>query len=1213
MFVMPPRGMKRGPDGDLKDPHNYDSATTKKHMIGATIHVARGVRNVRNRQGYYGFAMKFEPILDGNGTEVTFECIHAKWFNIHRGQTRKQFWREFWRSEPLPAVRVTLRTGPGVMLVNNQIKFDAQLNNIPASPRNPVASVQENQWYRLVLTPGLVPPQVDVERMADANDFETPENFTLWRVESLSTGIANDLRNFFYIHPSKVRSLVGQVNPVVGFVGVLNVGQGGCNAVYGFDGHPMVYFDFGRSKSLNSRPDSMRPCLANAPTIVLSHWDQDHFELAASFPEAKHVPWVCLPGPTGPNSGQFYDSLTHVRVREEDNGAFEEYPWGFILKAVDNTGATDNKNDAGLVMLVRVQDDSDAPPVGQRRSLDANGTRPQIFPDERYVLLTGDAMCQYIPSCAHHDLDGKIVGIQAVHHGSAVGLFGCEDSIPLAAPPLHDLPPTVAYTFGINRGTGLPSGGYGHPHQHALNTYIKRGYFHRVETNTRNAMAPWVTPRNCVLGWRRAGAAPADGAAVNIAAARAAYDTAVTRANNLLSFSELAAAAASAAALLPLATAGSVVAAVQNLPSYAAVQLDGAVTTLIAAANLQATAATAAGQFAAFPGQVLTSAHTVQNDAVNLVNVVAANDTAFPVNQDVRCQNAAAFPVLGAPPCLACSPSLPSRTTLSPPALPLAPATNNYNAVEVTGETLVYLTEHGLNTGHNVSVTCTAAAYVNVAVTRIDADMFSITQTTGNYFQQQGSISRTVASNNRNGVNITDQGGPITIVTHDAHYLASGRQVTLANSHPLRAALHAAHNVLPISAGTYSIGSPIAAAGAGASSTANASGTRKARDETVAVTVNDDGNGNVTVTHNAHGLGPANTVIRVDIQRTTLMTHSGPYNYTVINGNTYGRVGPNGNAVVNNAGTAAFRRPASPFANEPVEVINSHPVSLVQHNNHGLEDNDVVTIINATDAVYNGTFNVVVKTQHQYMIPTGTGTGGGYTGDVRAERGGYRQVLGTVEDLGNHLRISHDAHGFVTGSIVHIVCAARNAYDGFHEITVIDEDTYRVNAFIGAGAGVVQVRVTGVSGAVSFRAEPITIDGVAGNQTATVHHPNHGLLTGATAHISGSPAGTCDGSYLITRIDTNRYTIQLGVAPGANFNGTAARVSGFRPATDAPPNVASPHNNAFLVRQSVLQSMEKIDKVRKAQASDTFVRRWQARTGAGGCTGCAFQDLRRRI
>jgi hypothetical protein len=1215
MFAQqPPQGMKRAPTGPLKDPYDYgaDSSTFKKRRVGVTIHVARGVRNVRNRQGYYGFAMKFEPIP--NGTEVTFECIHAKWFNIHRNQNRKQFWREFWRAEPLPAVRVTLRTGPGVTFVGNEVKFDAQLNNIPLSPRNPAPSVQENQWYRLVLTPTTVAPQVELERMADANDFEEPVKFTLWRVESLAAGVVNDLHNFFYIHPSRVRSLIAQNNPVVHFVGILNVGQGGCNAVYGLDGHPMVYFDFGRSKSLESRPTSMRPCLANAPTIVLSHWDQDHFELAASFPEAKHVPWVCLPGPTGANTGQFFNSLTHVRVREEDNSAFEEYSWGFILKAIDNTGTTKNKNDAGLAMLVRVQDDSNAPPVGQRRSLDANGSRPEIFPDERYVLLTGDAMCQYIPSCANHDLDGVIVGIQAVHHGSAVGMFGFENCIPQAAPPLHDLPPTVAYTFGINRNTGQPSGGYGHPHDHAVDTYIRRGYFHRIETNTRNAMAPWVTSRSCVLGWRRAGMAPMDGAAGNIAAARGTYDTAVTRANDLLLFAGQAVAQANVAAALMGASAASVVNAVQLDPSYGAVQLDIAVTALIANANLQPTAAGAQALFAAFPAQAWTIAYAVQNDAVNLVNTVAANDNDFPAVQDIRCQNAGAFAALAACTCLACNPAPPSRTTLVAPMVALAEATTNQNAVEAPGGTIVYLTNHGLATGDQATVNCAAANYANVAVTRIDDESFSIAQTTGNYFQQVGTISHTAAAPvNNNGVTITDQGAPIAIVTHDAHYVKPGTQVTLANSAPVRLALHAAHNIDKISSDSYSIGSPIAGDGAGASSTANASGTRQSRNEKSSVTVNDDNAGNVTVTHNGHGFGAANTTKWVDIQHTQNRIHAGGYTYTVVDGNTYRRVGgAAGNGVVNDIGIAEFLRQAYAFANEAVEVTNSHPVSLVQQNNHGLQDNDVVTIVNGTNAVYNARFEVVVKTPHQYMIPAGTGTGAAYTGDVSAERGGYRQMPGTVEDLGNHLQITHNGHGFVTGSIVHITCAARNAYDGFHEITVLDNDTYRVNAFIGAGAGVVQVQVTGVSGAVSFRGEAITIGGVAGNQTATVRHANHGMLTGDTIRVSGSAAGAYDGAYPVTVVDQNQYTIQLAGAPGANFNGAPAVAAGFRPATDAPSNVATPHNSAFLVRQSVLQSMEKIDKIRKAQAGDAFVRRWQARTGVGGCTVCAFQGLRRR-
>jgi hypothetical protein len=447
------------------------------------------------------------------------------------------------------------------------------------------------------------------------------------------------------------------VNPEVSFVGVLNVGQGGCNAIYGADGHPFVYFGFGRSKGRDSRPTAMRPCLANSPTIILSHWDQDHFEMAASYPEAKHVPWICLPGPTGSNTGPFFRSLTHVRVRAEDDEKFEEYPWGFILKATDPNNAN-SKNDAGLAALIRVQDDSNAPPPGQRRALDPEGSRPQIFPDERYVLLTGDAMCQHIPSCFHHDLDGRIIGISAIHHGSDVGIVGNEASIPLASGPLHNLPPTVVYTYGINRSTGNSAGGYGHPHAHAVETYIRRGYHHRIETNTFNAGgAPWVHSRSCVLGWKRLGMAPVDGAAA-INVARNAYNNLVAIIPALL-------------CLLNKPGQSAITAAVPwraerhrdggPLASYAPVQRTRC-RTLILNANV-ALAPAANALFDALPGETLTRQ---QRRAALQRGRCQRSD--FPDNQDVRCQGGFGGVAIAV---LHVSRALRSRSTSAPVPTPI--------------------------------------------------------------------------------------------------------------------------------------------------------------------------------------------------------------------------------------------------------------------------------------------------------------------------------------------------------------------------------------------------------------------------------------------------------------------------------------------------------------------------------------------------------------
>src|SRR6185369_5055896 len=72
------------------------------------------------------------------------------------------------------------------------------------------------------------------------------------------------------------------------FVGVLDVGQGNCNALYNNAGEAFVYYDFGfpTNSKKGSAPNPITvPCLCNNPLIVISHWDADHYALSRRYPE----------------------------------------------------------------------------------------------------------------------------------------------------------------------------------------------------------------------------------------------------------------------------------------------------------------------------------------------------------------------------------------------------------------------------------------------------------------------------------------------------------------------------------------------------------------------------------------------------------------------------------------------------------------------------------------------------------------------------------------------------------------------------------------------------------------------------------------------------------------------------------------------------------------------------------------------------------------
>ncbi|MFP2956780.1 hypothetical protein ACLEPN_02835 [Myxococcus sp. 1LA] len=439
---------------------------------------------------YYATASKYEPDDTGKRALVWVDLVEAEWFDEHAAMDRRDFhqqhrWTPLWELEfhadnyrheaGVPTVTVTV--GGGKFDIQEGIWFSARVSSQASSME-------------------VVDGDMAVECRQQFPSLKFGPEQTWW-VKELKPleGQEKDLARIYAILPE---DSTGQQSVShsqhVSHVGVFDIGQGSCNALFDEHGHPFLYFDFGLGDDKShkyTRPASFQPCMAGNPVVILSHFDTDHRQLAVEKPQALHLPWLVIENKPVASDRNFFNQLTHVRVIAKNQLCFEEYPWGFVLRA-DWPGhyTAADKNEIGLVALVRVQDDSSAPPFGQRRALDAAGTRPEIFPEERYVLITGDAMFQYIASCKAHDLDGKVVGLLAAHHGAKDGLE--EEYIPLAAPPLHGVPPTVVFSYGIFFTASKPqkvgshgyakNGGAGHPFPEAVDMYRLRGYHYTQKT-----------------------------------------------------------------------------------------------------------------------------------------------------------------------------------------------------------------------------------------------------------------------------------------------------------------------------------------------------------------------------------------------------------------------------------------------------------------------------------------------------------------------------------------------------------------------------------------------------------------------------------------------------------------------------------------------------------------------------------------------------------
>jgi hypothetical protein len=244
-----------------------------------------------------------------------------------------------------------------------------------------------------------------------------------------------------------------------GAIGVMDIGQGGCNLVFDRNLEPFVYYDAGYPLGFfrNSLPLTMRadlpgqflgPIYQNAGgnlSLVLSHWDWDHWRLgnytSAAANSLAQLPWTVPHQPMGPTATGFLNGLANAVV----------VAGGAPAQALGN----------GMICFKNV------PPVGAIAAVLINnsGLSVRIPVDlagqpAAPVLLTGDGNISGLPLAARFGL----AGIGAVHHGS--GNHGADQNLPAA--PFFG-PGYIAYSYGISSVTGNHA--YGFPVPAAVANY----------------------------------------------------------------------------------------------------------------------------------------------------------------------------------------------------------------------------------------------------------------------------------------------------------------------------------------------------------------------------------------------------------------------------------------------------------------------------------------------------------------------------------------------------------------------------------------------------------------------------------------------------------------------------------------------------------------------------------------------------------------------
>jgi hypothetical protein len=334
------------------------------------------------------------------------------------------------------------------------------------------------------------------------------------------------------------------------FVGVLNIGQGSCAAVYDEHLRPVVYIDFGfptKSNVLtapwnlnyltrhhvrgtphgldNENLRHSRPCLCVQPLIVLSHGHHDHWyglNLIRKDVVDRRLP-VLGPWPlTAPALSGLWGKLPETDTVASEG--WRSFPWGWVV-GCRGTGT----NDTGLAVFVRVRDDpSNSSAVATRWGEKRTG--PNFTRKEQYVLLPGDAMFSVIPGLDDPNL--RLVGLIASHHGAtfdsahafdrlptpcsanspiiySYGLrdSGLSESMPLDTPPNTSLAEMLnSYWKGAapvqTQQRCYVSTRGGHPHQEAIDIYQSKGWTERRNTAREEGSARNTEQGNWLIGSR---------------------------------------------------------------------------------------------------------------------------------------------------------------------------------------------------------------------------------------------------------------------------------------------------------------------------------------------------------------------------------------------------------------------------------------------------------------------------------------------------------------------------------------------------------------------------------------------------------------------------------------------------------------------------------------------------------------------------------------
>ncbi|MEG3146694.1 hypothetical protein U1839_18740 [Sphingomonas sp. RT2P30] len=333
-----------------------------------------------------------------DGQWMLLEAVNADWMDRFLGEgAGPDLWRE---------------VGPEAPVSILQLRLDDWFRLCDRTNQDPEQGLRWRRWVELVIE------DRGVEIVQYLNLFAGPRTIRVDKTMTADQATQQGFSRLMNLTPyvstqAEIEAVLPSKSQRIEWVAVYDVGQGSASALLDEYGAPSMYADLGGGVvgHLTTFPaDFKRLCLTRSPTIVLSHWDWDHWSSAARFPAAQTMTWIAPNQTFGIVHGVFAALVVA-------NGRLMIWPSCLpsahsgqiaILKCKGN-----DRNNSGLAVSV------DGP----------DGEPP--------ILLPGDASYWNVPTG-----QGVHTSVVAPHHGAAMGA-----TMPSDAGSMHG---RVAYSYGAN-------------------------------------------------------------------------------------------------------------------------------------------------------------------------------------------------------------------------------------------------------------------------------------------------------------------------------------------------------------------------------------------------------------------------------------------------------------------------------------------------------------------------------------------------------------------------------------------------------------------------------------------------------------------------------------------------------------------------------------------------------------------------------------------